>query len=192
MLHKSKALKRRIGAINIKHSLHNTHSWNDLFHRLKGHVELAVRYRKWWLGPGLRIHSWLRKFGVGSGTGEGLGSVTRTQFTESSKFTKHQISSCNIVMQYTRWHDWDDNNVTFLKSFHIQSGSEWGLGPHWIEDFTPPLALQRRQQRFSILLPCVRGAETDAFSQNPWLEDMLNSSAVFDQTSYLRCYITLH
>lgn len=104
MLHKSKALKRRIGAINIKHSLHNTHSWNDLFHRLKGHVELAVRYRKWWLGPGLRIRSWVRKFGVGRGRGwAGLchtNTIHRVRSLQNIKFPP-AILSCNIHVDTT-------------------------------------------------------------------------------------------
>lgn len=103
---------------NIKHNLHNTHSWNRLLHRFKGHLELAVRYCKWRKGDrGGGFVSTLSSGcrGVG-GRGFGHCSVTQTQCSKSSKFTKHQNSSFSIVMQYTCWHDWD-NDVKFIQEF---------------------------------------------------------------------------
>lgn len=44
--------------------------------------------------------------------GGGFGALLRHTNTTLQKFTKHQNSSCNIVMQYTCWHD-RDNNVKF-------------------------------------------------------------------------------
>lgn len=175
---------------NIKHNLHNTHSWNRLLHRFKGHLELAVRCEWWGILCRLsaqEVQGWCMCVSGGGGV-FGHCSVTQTQCSESSKFTKHQNSSFSIVMQYTCWHDLRQRCQVFSRVF-LSSLAVKGLGPGRVEDFTPLLAVafQGGWHRFSTLLPCVRGAEEDVLRLGSVIRRCYNSSAsaVFDQTSYL-------
>lgn len=172
---------------NIKHNLHNTHSWNRLRYRVKGHLELAVKYCKW-LGD--RALCWLLAQEVGWGLqGVGHHSVTQTQCSKSSEFTKHQNSSCSIVMQYTVHVDTIETTMSSFSRVSMSSLAVKGLGPGRLDDFTPLLAVafQRRWHRFSTLLALRQGSR----GRRPQLESMIrrrfnsSASAVFDQTSYL-------
>lgn len=120
VLHKSKAFKRQIWAI-ISNTISTTPILEiDYFTGSKGiwNWQSNIVNDE---GPGfvLTLGSASRR----GGRFFGHCSVTQTQCSKSSKFTKHQNSSCSIVMQYTCWHDWD-NNVKFFKSSHVRSGSE--------------------------------------------------------------------
>lgn len=133
---------------------------------------------------GLWVDRWLRKSGC---LGTAPSHKHNAQRVQSS--TKHQNSSCGIVMQYTCWHDWK-NNVKFVVE---NSCSVWQwiglMGPGQVDEFSPLLdvALQRRWHGFQPLCLAWReGAKDTALSQSPWLQDGLSSArAVFDQTSYV-------
>lgn len=171
---------------NIKHNLHNTHSWNRLLHRFRGHLELAVRCCKWW-GTGLCVDSWLRKSGLGSGWDWALLCHTNTMLKEfnvykTSKFPP-AVLSCNIHV------DTIETTMSSFSRVFMTSLAVKGSGPGRVEDFTPLLAVafQGRWHRFSTLLPCVRGSGGWRLQLESMIKRRFNSSAsaVFDQTSYL-------
>lgn len=137
-----------------------------------------------------RALCWLSAQEVGWGVAGGWALLchTNTMLEEFKiyKTSKFLLQYCHAIYS-TCWHDWD-NNVKFLKSFHVQSGSvrvRIGSGRRF---HTSPSS-------------CIPGKVTQIFNpsalrqgsrvRHPQLESMIrrrfnsSASAVFDQTSYL-------
>lgn len=150
---------------NIKHNLHNTHSWNRLLHRFKGHLELAVRYCKWRKGDrggGLCVDSQFRMSGC---RWEGVWALlchTNTMLKEFKvyKTSKFLLQYCHAIYMLTRLRQ----RCQVYSRVSMSSLAVKGFGPGRLEDFTPlsrQLHSREGDTDFSTLLPWVRGAEDD-------------------------------
>lgn len=190
VLHKGKAIERQIWVIS------NTITTMPILKTTVYSTDLKGIW-SWQLNivfdeePGFVLTPLHRESGVVGGCWLGHCSVTQTQCSKSSKVTKHQNSSCSIVMQYTR----------LRQECQEFSRSVWqwrGYARGRLEVFTPlsRVAFQEMWHRF--LWPFCLASRGNRGATLPRLEFTIgryfNSSfhqlSRIKHSTYCRCYST--